>query len=222
MNEKEICFIFCTNDPMYAEECIHYIRHLYVPDGYSIDVLSVEDAVSITSGYNEAMRCSKAKYKVYLHHDTFITHPYFIRDMLAVFDMDKSIGMLGLVGALKMPPNGIMWETERVAAIYSSRVYKTNSFLIQKENAVRDAYYEVEAIDGLLMATQYDLPWREDLFTGWDFYDASQSMEFIRAGYKVVVPKTSEPWCLHDSGYLNMSGYEESRLKFVAEYMADL
>ena len=30
---------------------------------------------------------------------------------------------------------------------------------------------EVEAIDGLLMATQYDIPWREYLFYMWVFYD---------------------------------------------------
>ena len=79
----------------------------------------------------------------------------------------------------------------------------------------------MEAIDGFLMATQYDIPWREDLFDKWDFYDASQSMEFIRHGYKVVIPKMEEPWCLHDCGYLNMDHYEEEREKYVKEYLAD-
>ena len=49
-------------------------------------------------------------------------------------------------------------------------------------------YTEVEAVDGLFIATQYDVKWREDIFDGWDFYDISQSEEFHRAGYKVVVP----------------------------------
>ena len=35
----------------------------------------------------------------------------------------------------------------------------------------KDGGWEVEGVDGLLMATQYDIPWREDLFDGWDFYD---------------------------------------------------
>ncbi len=30
-------------------------------------------------------------------------------------------------------------------------------------------FIPVECIDGLLMATQYDVPWREDLFDGFDF-----------------------------------------------------
>ena len=76
----EICFIICTNDPVYAKECIYYIDHLKVPEGMQIDVLTVEEAKSLTAGYNEAMKYSRAKYKVYLHHDTFIVNPDFIRD----------------------------------------------------------------------------------------------------------------------------------------------
>ena len=41
----------------------------------------------------------------------------------------------------------------------------------------------------------------KDLFDGWDFYDISQCQEFRRTGYKVVVPKQEEAWCIHDDGY---------------------
>ena len=58
----------------------------------------------------------------------------------------------------------------------------------------------VEMIDGLLMATQYDLPWREDLSCGWESYDVLQSQEFIRNGYRVIVPAMDHPWCRHDCG----------------------
>ena len=30
-------------------------------------------------------------------------------------------------------------------------------------------HFSVQAIDGLFMATQYDIPWREDLFGGFTF-----------------------------------------------------
>lgn len=222
MNEKEICFIMCTNNPLYTEECMYYIRNLIVPEGYDIDILTVEDAKSMTAGYNEAMKYSQAKYKVYLHHDVFIVNPHFIRDMLAVFRLDQKIGMLGMIGALKMPETGIMWDAKRVGMIYENHIYETELLMNQKEPAKDGRYWEVEAIDGLLMATQYDLPWREDLFTDWDFYDASQSMEFIKHGYKVVVPKMEEPWCLHDCGFLDLSRYEESRVKYVQEYLINI
>lgn len=51
--------------------------------------------------------------------------------------------------------------------------------------------------------------------------DASQSMEFIRRGYKVVVPKTEEPWCLHDCGFVDLSHCEKERRKYAVEYLME-
>lgn len=214
---QEICFIICTNNPLYATECIHYINHLIVPEGYHIDILTVEDAKSMTSGYNEAMQCSKAKYKVYLHHDTFIVYPHFIEDLLRIFQSDATVGMVGVVGVPKMPENGIMWDVDRYGMTYEQHVYET----VLLSNPCRQPLEKVEAVDGLLMATQYDFPWREDLFDKWDFYDCSQSMEFIRHGYQVVVPRMEVPWCVHDCGFINLDNYDEERRKFVAEYLTD-
>ncbi len=45
---------------------------------------------------------------------------------------------------------------------------------------VKNDYEQVRVIDGLIMVTQYDLPWREDLFLGWHFYDVSQCLEFLK------------------------------------------
>ena len=214
---REICFIICTNNQLYAAECIYYINHLIVPEGYHIDILTVEDAKSMTSGYNEAMQCSKAKYKVYLHHDTFIVYPDFIEDLLRIFQSDATVGMVGVVGVPQMPENGIMWDLDRYGMTYEQHVYET----VLLSNPCRQPLEKVEAVDGLLMATQYDFPWREDLFDKWDFYDCSQSMEFIRHGYQVVVPRMEVPWCVHDCGFINLDNYDEERLKFVAEYLTD-
>ena len=215
MNDKEICFIICSNNQLYTEECIYYINHLSIPEGYQIDILTVKDAKSMTAGYNEAMRYSKAKYKVYLHQDTFIVNANFIQDILDIFQSDEQIGMIGNIGAVRMPDSGIMWETERYGMLYEQHIYETEL----GSNPVKGRkYLEVEAIDGFLMITQYDITWREDLFNHWDFYDCSQSMEFIRKGYKVVVPAMKKPWCVHDYGFLNLESYEEERLKFLKEY----
>ncbi len=215
MNDKEICFIICSNNQLYTEECLYYINHLNVPEGYQIDILTVEDAKSMTAGYNEAMQYSKAKYKVYLHQDTFIVNPNFIQDILDIFQSDEQIGMIGNIGTITMPDSGIMWEADRYGMLYEQHIYETK-LLSNSVNGRK--YLEVEAIDGFLMITQYDIAWREDLFDHWDFYDCSQSMEFIRKGYKVVVPAMKKPWCVHDCGFVSLEKYEEERLKFLKEY----
>lgn len=213
VDEKKVCFIICSNNQLYTEECIYYIAHLYVPAGYQIDVLTIEDARSMTAGYNEGMHASDAKYKVYLHQDSFIVNRNFIQDFLDVFMQDETIGMIGMVGAPELPDSGIMWEAPRCGALYTWTIHETKESWMAE-----DVLTQVEVIDGFLMITQYDIPWREDLFDKWDFYDCSQSKEFAKHGYKVVVPKLGKPWCIHDSGYVSVLNYEEERIKFLNEY----
>lgn len=214
MNDKKICFIMCVNNKDYEEEQSYYMNSLKVPEGYEIEILEVRDAVSMTAGYNEGMYASDAKYKVYMHQDVFIVNKNFISDMLEVFS-DETIGMLGMVGATKLPENSIMWYGPRVGRLYYNSIYEAGDSVIGE---VEGAYEEVEALDGLLIATQYDIPWREDLFRDWDFYDASQSQEFIRAGYKVVVPNQDTAWCIHDDGFFNLKNYYKNRKIFQQEY----
>lgn len=214
MNKNKICFISCVNDSRYYEECLFYINRLYVPDGMEVEVLSIEEATSMTSGYNEGMYASDAKYKVYMHQDVFIVNKNFIVDILKVFQ-DETIGMIGMVGSQKLPESYIMWDGERVGKIFTSNFYKSGESIMTSE--IRQ--YEVEAIDGLMMITQYDIPWREDVFQKWDFYDISQSFEFRKHGYKVVVPKLNQSWCLHDDGILNLEHYYQERKKFIATYI---
>lgn len=214
MNDNKICFIACVNDTRYYEESLYYLNQLNVPQGFEVEILSIEEAHSMTSGYNEAMNISDAKYKVYMHQDVFIVNKNFISDILDVFQ-DKSIGMIGMIGSPKLPDSCIMWDGERVGRIYSSNFFKSGEGVMNGETKQEF----VEAIDGLMMITQYDLPWREDLFDGWDFYDISQSFEFRRKGYKVVIPKLNDSWCLHDDGIMNLENYYKERKKFVQEYI---
>jgi hypothetical protein len=81
-----------------------------------------------------------------------------------------------------------------------------------------DGMTDVECIDGMLMATAYDLPWREDLFDGWDLYDLSQSFEFRKAGYRLVVPEQTKPWVAHDSETVSLQGFDKFRLIAMEEY----
>lgn len=221
MNDREFCFIICSNNRMYSEECLYYINHLTIPAGYQIDVLTVEDAKSMTAGYNEAMQYSKAKYKIYLHQDTFIVNPNFLQECLDIFQSDEKIGMIGNVGAKKLPKSAIMWEADRCGKVYEQHIYETTLSSNPEDERDNGEYMEVEAVDGFRMVTQYDILWREDLFDKWDFYDCSQSMEFIKAGYRVVIPRMKKPWCVHDCGFVNLSNYDSEREKFILEYLTN-
>ncbi|QAV25784.1 glycosyl transferase [Neobacillus thermocopriae] len=217
MNDKKIAFIYCVNNRELYEESVRYVRSLHVPDGYEIEIIAIEGAKSITSGYNEAMKKTDAKYKVYLHQDVFIVNRNFIHDVLAIFSRNAKIGIIGMVGAKKIPTSGIWWEAkDKYGQVFDSH---RGSLSILSFRNVMGQYEVVEAVDGLLMVTQYDINWREDIFDGWHFYDVSHCVEFFKRGYLTVVPSQKDPWCVHDCGIVNIkNGYEYYRNVFLDEY----
>ncbi len=218
MNNKKLCFIICVNDNMFFSECCQYIERLEKPEGMEIELIEVRGAFSMTAGYNEGMKSSDAKYKIYMHQDVFIRNKYFIYDILNIFAQDDKIGLIGLVGSVELPVSAVMWYGERVMQSGSS------VFLEQYRYSVKeDGYWEVEAVDGLLMVTQYDIPWREDLFDGWDYYDISQCFEMKRADYRVVVPRQRNSWFIHDDkGVINLWNHDKYRQCFLKEYSDDM
>lgn len=217
INPRKIAFISCVNDFKKYEIALQHIHSLKIPQGYEIEIVTVENAKSLPSGYNEGMKKSEAKYKVYLHQDTYILNQQFIYDIISLFEKYPNLGMVGMVGA-KTIPNGVWWNSKLVyGAVYYTPKGKKNIGILANRPVAGD-YEEVLVIDGLIMITQYDLPWREDLFTGFHFYDVSQSLEFKKAGLVVGVPKQIKPWCLHANGSMNLTGYEENRKVFVDHY----
>lgn len=210
MNERKIDFIICSNDAeQFAEACL-YIGNLAVPEGYEINVLEIQGAVSIFSGYNEGMCASDAKYKIYMHQDVRMIDQNFLYIMLDKFQ-NPQVGMLGVVGSTRLGVQPWQWDA---GVIVETRINRT--YCQRFSNEKIDKY--VKQIDGLLMATQYDMAWRDDLFDGWDIYDCSQCCEFLKAGYKIIVPGQENPICLHDCGMIDLSGYDEARKKFIMQY----
>lgn len=209
MDDRKIAFIICRTDKRYYEECVKYLEDLTVPEGYCTDVLSVVDVASTAEGYNEAMQASDAKYKVYLREDVFLLNKYFIADVLDILENNRQIGMLGVRGTDKLPENAdcnAAWNVGNIRE-YDGRCLK-DTFELRQPAA---KYESVAAVDGVLMVTQYDIPWRGDLTEGWNLYGVSQSIEMRRQGYEVVVPRQEQPWCYCDNSILNSRDYDICR-----------
>ena len=221
-DNNQFCFIICTNDRQYLDECIMYISLLSVPDGYTTDIITIEGAESMTAAYNAAMNASPAKYKIYLHQDTMILNRFFLYNILKIFQSDEDIGMIGMGGNVHLEEDALLSQdlSKYVGYNYSRSLEKYISNRIGDE----DYIYDVEAIDGFIMVTQYDIDWREDLFDAWDFYDLSQSMEFHRKKYRVVVPdQKGIEWCFHaDDMTSTLFNFEKYRNIFKKEYRYDL
>lgn len=216
VDSKRIDFGICVNNDIYFDECKWYIERLIVPDGFKVGIFPLRGAESIAQAYNDFMNESKAKYKVYLHQDTFVLNRRFIFDIVSLFDASSAIGMIGVLGGVNLPSNAICYNSWNVGSTYASNVLCTFKYTAGKQTET--LYRKVEAVDGMIIVTQYDIPWRDDLSLGWDFYDVSQSLEFRRAGYEVVIPNIEEPWCLHDCGVSKLKKYDLVRETIIREY----
>lgn len=221
LEDKLIGFCICTNSEEALEECSYYINRLNVPKGYRVEVTPVWKAGSMAEGYNSFMNESSARYKIYMHQDVIILNRDFLLRMLEVFSSDESIGMLGVLGSTETVEDAVYynkWNVGYVEACFTGGIFRRNlgDSLFEDNN-----YCEVKAIDGMLMATCVDIPWREDLDIKWDFYDITQSVEFIKAGYKIVVPRQDYSWTFHDCGVSKLSDYERCR-KIVMEAYPDV
>lgn len=217
MDKQKFCFIICSNNNLFLEESIHYINHLKVPEGYTMDLLVVNDASSITQGYNEALEATDAKYKIYMHQDVFILNKNLLFDLLEIFEADSQIGMIGMVGYTEVSQHGIMWRSECRGSIYGRA--SSSEISGYRYSLAEDGFSYVAEIDGFFMATCQDLRWDTERLKDWDFYDAFQSIEFLNHGYKIAVPVQRHPWCMHDDGkILNLKNYNHYRHIFMQTY----
>lgn len=220
LNDKKICIIMCANDDFYIEENLKYLQSLQVPDGYTLDIICVRDAASMTEGYQSAMESSDAKYKLYIHQDTFIVNKNCLADLLHIFNHHPDVGIIGMVGSSNIDREApIWWNMSGGCGVdYIKRTPESMELDLRGE-IPPGTMAQVAVLDGIFLATQYDLPWRTDLFHDWHFYDLSQTREFINAGYKAVVPYQAKPWTVHAAGRkLLPDAYFESMEIFKQNY----
>lgn len=197
-DNSRISIIFCTNDDSYCEECILYLRRLYIPDNMHLDIIAVKNAPGMAAGYNAAMEYSNARYKIYIHHDTFIIDTHILSKLINVFNNNPDVGLIGNSGTTRMTDDGIWWSSDYY--FYRINIYQDNLLNVARctpshtDGTIDDA----AAIDGIFMATCTDIYWCEDLFDNWHFYDISQTYEFRKHGLRTVFLNDTDITLLHE------------------------
>ncbi len=222
LDASRVAFITCVNDEDWYSECELYLKSLDLPEGMTAEYIPVRGAASMCAGYNAGMRQSEARYKVYLHQDTLVVNKRLVADLLELF-RDPGIGAVGVIGCRSLPRSGVWWDGMRN---YGRVLHACEpESVVDSECMEPDGpYMDVEAVDGLFIATQYDIGWREDLFTGWHLYDTSECREMARRGYRVVVPNQSRDfWCIHCPVEKPLApSYRGYQKAFLREYGSEL
>lgn len=237
--EHEIACIMCVNDEDYVKEMILYLKRQKLPEGYRLCLYLVRGAKSMTAGYELARKRVSADIKLYMHQDTFIFDEEYLKNLVETLQ-NGDYAMLGLAGTKKLPESAVWGESDPE----DMRFCLYQDFTLQVLEAVTEFFpeksgedfsqnsvgmfkdarcQELECIDGVLMATREDVPWREDLLKGFHFYDISQCMEYGKRGYRIgIFENGGRAGVLHE---VNVSknetyerSYEEARGRFLQEY----
>ena len=136
MDSNKVAFIICVNNNRMYYEAEIYIKSLDIPTGFTLEIIPIYNAKSMTSGYNCGMKKTDAKYKIYLHQDIFIINKYLIQDILNIFS-NKKIGMIGLAGSEDIPANGKWWcainRLGKVIHLFEDYSFFENVFGIRNE-----------------------------------------------------------------------------------------
>lgn len=212
-DKNKFHFIICYNNELYMQECMKYISFLEVPEGIETDIIGIAEADSMAAGYNAAMKESDAKYKVYLHQDVFIIYKNFIRDVLQIFRENPEYGMLGVLGSNKLVKDADYENHWNIGMADNCNLLEPIHLNLKNPTEIES----VSAISGMIMITQEDIVWREEVLKGFDFYNISQSIEFQKAGYKVGIPHQNRVWCNCDCSY-NRFEHSDGRKSFCEEY----
>ena len=215
MNNQKIDIIICKTNDAAFNKLIDSLGKVNVPAEFFIDVIAFESNNKYKV-YNAAMNSSNAKYKIYLDENIEILNVNFIAEIIKLFKNDETIGIIGTSGAKFLSTDGIALNSiHRCGKLYAGEDHILNNY-----EEIKEDYQLVEAIDGYFMATQYDLNWREELFSDNYFGDAAQCIEFRRKNYKTVVINQESPWIWYKLINLDLNvNYQKA---FLDEYSKDI
>jgi hypothetical protein len=216
---KRFAFLTCVRDPTRYERLRRSILGLVCPQGVEIGLFTEREERNLAAAYNRLQEAAAEwRYKAYVHDDVVILNPALVRDALRIFK-NRRIALLGIAGCRYLPESCVWWNGSGVMGKVVHLAGERQETLQFEEPA--GEFERVEAVDGVCMITQHDLPWDGEI-PGFHFYDVSQSTRYLLAGYDVVVPRQAEPWIAHEHrGHVLSDAYALSQAAFRQRYDAE-
>ena len=220
IDEYKIAIVVFDSDGISYKKIKQVANHCSLPENFQLDFVVIANAKNRMEAYNKAISQSNAKYKFYIDEHVALLQKNLFEKFIRLFSDNTKIGAIGCIGTTEIPLSGIAYQAS-LEKTYGSCFIGKNKILTQGVT-FDGACKEVQCIFDGLIATQYDIQWREDLFTSvYNCFDfSSQCIEFLRNDYKVVVISQEFPliWKNND----NYSATESEQQAFLKEYSADI
>ena len=201
---KKIALIVFRKDETTVQKLVDSIGEVCIPEDAELNLLEViNEDNNIAKAYNEAMLSTDAKYKIYVCEDIEYIDKDIILNMLSIFQSNDKIGMIGTEGRNLIFTNGQCGDRVDGAELDPAG------------NQV-----DVLSLHHGMVMTQYDVPWREDLFRNSAITVNAHCVELKRKGFFISTLNKDRSWykSKDDDG-----GFTSNELdNYLDEYSADL
>lgn len=195
MAEKpSISVVVCSIDERKARS----IRELYrrLLRGRPSEIVQIADARSLSEGYNRGFRQTSGEIVIFSHDDIEIISDDFAGRLLGHFETHDVVGVAGtskLVG-----PSWFSSGPPHIHGMVAHRL-RTGSYQIDVYGSPTGAAL---ALDGLFFAARRAacaaVPFDEETFDGFHYYDLDFTFRAYEAGYRLKV--CTDILLVHDSG----------------------
>jgi len=218
LNPDKFCFVLRGQAPDLIAEMRRYIESLEVPAGFEIETIVMPYDLKRSEIFQQAMKRTNAKYKVYLAEGVFPIHRGLLAELLDLFRSDPELGIIGIAGAAYVP---ISVEWRKAVERFGAYIERTNRGLVTHLPPSSNGRMIPAAIlSDYLLATQYDMDWDTDMPED-AFLGEVQTLRFKQAGYKAAIPCAAEPWCLVDPSWANPDTYTEQAREWFLQHYSD-
>ncbi len=211
-----IAILIQKSEEQYYNVCINSLQGVKWPDGYQIEVHTVEKGDNFSAQMNYILEQIHAKYKVYIDERMYLIAPDFLRNIIDIFQ-DKSIGMIGFLGSQSMPYSGNIMEAQhKCGRVYLPTENKIKEYIYGREtdSSVSDVCYVLPT----LFATQYDIRW-DDQYAGKYYAVMTHCRKYDAEKCRIVVPVLESAWCAYQGGEeLILDDVERDRTMFFRMY----
>lgn len=213
---EKIAVIVNSHTEKGTELCLASVCELEVPENCDIDVSVVRDGEIYKSidGIGQAMVA--ADYRVFLDDTTVIVDKEVLCKAVSIFRREKKVGLLGVTGAKVLLTDGLSATSPKRLGCY----YDETADRVVKGTISAEDFEECLTVDGFLLVSKVDIPWREDLFSDTEFLASSACIELKRLGYKVGVIREEMPAIVYRG--VNREVDKREQKLFLDEYYKDI
>ncbi len=194
MNDGRIAIFVPPGGKDERDACLASIRTLKVPEGYELKIVQWQDrGESLPEIERQLTQANAAKYKIFLDPRVSFVAEDVLFSVLEIFRSNPEVGAIGVCGSrcFSRDEAGL----DRVGGFFAmdgNGKPREYNWPLQHEDA---AYEYVQHLNGMMFATQYDLPAQETGAVSWLGEHLLRSFDYADFGYRLAVPRQEHPWC---------------------------